>query len=191
MLEKLDDAPITCTAKDIARWTSRDPLLSIVLCYIAEGWPNSPIDELRPYWTKRMELTTHAGCILWAGRVVVPIPGRKKVLIDLHGGHPGVSRMKALSRSLVWWPGLDADIEKMVKSCGPCQQSQPLPAAASLHPWQWPTRPWSGLHIDYAGPLEGKMFLVVIDVHSKWIDVFPMSNATALATVQHLRQLFS
>ena len=29
------------------------------------------------------------------------------------------------------------------------------------------------------------------DAHSKWIEVFPMTSATALTTVQHLRQLFS
>ena len=121
----------------------------------------------------------------------MPPQGRKKVLSDLHGGHAGVSRMKALSRSLVWWPGLDSDIEKIVKACAPCQQSQPSPAVAPLHPWQWPTRPWSRLHIDYAGPMDGKMFLVVIDAHSKWIEVFPMSHAIALTTVQHLRQLFA
>ena len=189
MVEKLEDAPIT--AKEIARWTQRDPLMSTVFRHIADGWPTSPTEELRPYWTKRLELTTFAGCILWSGRVVVPPQGRKKVLIDLHGGHPGVSRMKALSRSLVWWPGLDSDIEKIVKACAPCQQSQPSPAVAPLHPWQWPTRPWSRLHIDYAGPMDGKMFLVVIDAHSKWIEVFPTSHATALTTVQHLRQLFA
>ena len=35
------------------------------------------------------------------------------------------------------------------------------------------------------------MFLIVIDAHSKWIEVFPMTTATALATIQRLRQLFS
>ena len=70
--------------------------------------------------------------------IIVPPLGRIKVLIDLHSGHPGISRMKALSRSLVWWPGLDSDFEKLVKTCTPCQQSQPLPAAVPLHPWQWP-----------------------------------------------------
>ena len=64
--------------------------------------------------------------------------------------------MKALARSLVWWPGLDPELEKMVKECTQCQQNRPSPAIAPLHPWQWPTRPWSRLHIDYAGPTEGK-----------------------------------
>ena len=65
IVEKLDDAPIT--AKEIARWTQRDPLMSIVFRYISDGWPDSPMDELRPYWTKRLELTTYVGCILWSG----------------------------------------------------------------------------------------------------------------------------
>ena len=189
MIEKMNDAPIT--AKQIAFWTQRNPLLSRVLHYIQRGWPKVADEELKPYWTKRFELTVYSGCIMWAGRVVVPPQGREKVLIDLHCGHPGISRMKSLARSLIWWPGLDAAIEKRVKECPQCQQSQPTPAVAPLHPWQWPTSPWSRLHIDYAGPIDGKMYLVVIDAHSKWIDVFPTKSATALSTVQLLRQLFS
>ena len=35
------------------------------------------------------------------------------------------------------------------------------------------------------------MFLVVIDSHSKWIEVFPMKSATSAATVRYLRQLIA
>ena len=35
------------------------------------------------------------------------------------------------------------------------------------------------------------MFLIVIDAHSKWIEVLPMATATALTTIQQLRQLFA
>ena len=35
------------------------------------------------------------------------------------------------------------------------------------------------------------MFLVVIDAHSKWLEAVPMKIATALNTIQHLRQLFA
>ena len=37
----------------------------------------------------------------------------------------------------------------------------------------------------------GKMYLIVIDAHSKWIEAFPMTSATALTTIQHLRVLFA
>ena len=35
------------------------------------------------------------------------------------------------------------------------------------------------------------MFLVVMDAHSKWLEVVPMKIATALNTIQHIRQLFA
>lgn len=75
--------------------------------------------------------------------------------------------------------------------CTSCQQCQPMPPSAPMQPWVWPTRPWSRLHVDYAGPLGDKMFLVVIDAHSKWIEVFPVNSATAAATIENLRQLFA
>ena len=54
----------------------------------------------------------------------------------------------------MWWPNIDKDIEHKVKSCMPCQVSRPAPPSAPLQPWSWPDKPWSSLHLDYAGLLE-------------------------------------
>ena len=190
MVESLQDAPIT--ARQITHWTAIDPLLSKVCQYIRGGWPEtSNKEELTPFWSRRLQLSLHEGCILWGGRVVVPSQGRDIVLGELHRGHPGVSRMKALARELVWWPGLYGGVEEVVRSCVECQQVQSQPAAAPLIPWSWPSRPWSKIHLDLAGPMEGRMFLVAVDVNSKWLEVIPMKTATALMTVQWLRTLFS
>ena len=35
------------------------------------------------------------------------------------------------------------------------------------------------------------MFLVVVDAHTKWIEVVPMSNSTSFSTIQQLRTLFA
>ena len=123
--------------------------------------------------------------------MVIPPPTREHLLVELHGGYPGVSRMKALTRSLMWWPGMDHEIEDMVRHCTECQQAQASPAAAPLHPWKWPTCPWARLHVDFTGPMDGSMYLIVIDAHSKWLEVLPMTTATALTTIQHLRTLFA
>lgn len=37
----------------------------------------------------------------------------------------------------------------------------------------------------------GKRFLVIVDAHSKWLDVYPVSSATSAATVDCLRNSFS
>ncbi|XP_016303649.1 uncharacterized protein K02A2.6-like [Sinocyclocheilus anshuiensis] len=124
-------------------------------------------------------------------RVVVPHKLRKRVLEELHTGHPGIVRMKAIARSYVWWPGLDADIELQVKMCQSCQQIQKMPSQAPLHPWEWPSKPWERIHVDFAGPCEGHMYLVVVDAHSKWPEVQLMTSTTAEKTIGVLRNLFS
>jgi hypothetical protein len=67
----------------------------------------------------------------------------------------------------VWWPGMDKELEECVNKCETCQTNRKTPPRAPLHPWAWPDQPWSRVHIDYAGPLQGKMFLLMMDAHSK------------------------
>ena len=38
----------------------------------------------------------------------------------------------------------------------------------------------------YAGPFLGHTFLVVVDAHSKWLEVFQMPASTSRATIQQL-----
>ena len=75
--------------------------------------------ELQPFFNRRHELTVIDGCILWGGRIVVPHPGRPTVLKELHDTHVGISKMKSLAGSYVWWPSLDGDIERIVRLCTP------------------------------------------------------------------------
>ena len=59
------------------------------------------------------------------------------------------------------------------------------------NPWIWPTRPWQRLHVDFAGPFNGGMFLIVVDANSKWMEVGQMSSTSASATIRALRGLFA
>ena len=114
-----------------------------------------------------------------------------QVLRELHQSHPGIVSMKAVARSYVWLPGLDRELENLVKSCNKCQSCQSMPAVAPLHPWLWPTQPWQHIHIDYASPVDGRMMLVTVDAHSKWPEVMLTSSTTSQATIRVLRQLFA
>ena len=86
---------------------------------------------MKPFNRRKSELSVQDGCILWGNRVVVPEQGRSKVLQQLHEGHPGVTRMKSIARSLTWWPGIDKDIEKTVQNCQPCHQKSPASEVTS------------------------------------------------------------
>ncbi|XP_042613167.1 uncharacterized protein K02A2.6-like [Cyprinus carpio] len=189
----LENADITLiTAEQVRSWTQTDPVLSRVREMVQRGLLQELIGaEFDPFTSRKDELSVQDGCVLWGARVIIPSAGRSEVLNQLHQCHPGVSRMKALARSYVWWPKMDQDVERLVKTCRICQEHRNVPAVAPLHPWNWPEKPWQRLHVDYAGPFMGKMFLILIDAHSKWIDGYPVNSATSAATIECLRTSFS
>ena len=50
---------------------------------------------------------------------------------------------------------------------------------------------WQRIHIDFAGPVLDKQFLVIVDTHSKWPEVFPMSKITTTKTIELLQTVFA
>ena len=189
-LQRVAETPVK--AAQIKQWTERDPVLSQVKTFLLQGWPSVVENEdLKPYAKRKTELSLQDGCILWGSRVVAPPPARSRIMEEIHEAHPGVSRMKSYARSYVWWPKMDLELENKVKTCTQCQINQNLSPPAPLHPWEWPDRPWSRLHVDFAGPFMGQMFFIMVDAHSKWIEAHIMSNITAPATIEKLRQVFA
>ena len=104
---------------------------------------------------------------------------------------PGCQKMKSLAGCYVWWPRMDREIEACVKACEMCQVNQKAPPVVPLHQWSYPSRPWSRIHIDHAGPFMGKMLLLVIDAYTKWLDVHTMSTTSSSATIELLRKSFA
>ena len=86
---------------------------------------------------------------------------------------------------------MDAALEQKVKTCQACQGIRKNPAPAPLHPWEWPQQSWSRVHADYAGPFMGHNFLLLVDAHTKWIEVLIVSAATSQATIEMMRKTFA
>ena len=72
--------------------------------------------------------------LMYAQRVVIPHVLRKKVLKEFHLGHPGISRMKSLMKSYMYWPKMDQDIEDLVRHCKGCQLAAKSPPVRT-QPW--------------------------------------------------------
>lgn len=109
----------------------------------------------------------------------------------LHDGHPGSTRMKMLARSYVYWTRITKDIEDYVHRCQSCQEAAKEPIKTTLFTWPVETKPWSRVHIDFAGPFHGRMFLIVVDAYSKWPEVMEVSTTTTKATIRQLSKLFA
>ena len=145
----------------------------------SKGWPYDHDPELNPFFMRRDEITLQSGCLMWGIRVITPPKLRPQILKELHQGHMGVVKMKAIASSYIWWPGIDNEIELAAKSCPGCQLTQREPSSVPVHPWEWPSLPWQRIHIDFAGPFLNNMFLVVVDAHSRWLEVERMSSTTS------------
>jgi hypothetical protein len=184
----LESLPVT-SAK-IRKFSSRDKILSTVFRYARNGWPPtmSKSDPLYPYYLHRDEYNIVQGVILWGVRVLVPLGLQKLLLSELHAGHFGIVRMKSLAREFFWWPNIDSDIKGVALNCRFCMESSHNPPSAPLHPWEFPEKPWQRLHIDLAGPFLNRMWLIVMDAHSKWPEVFCLNNnAATLPIICRLR----
>ena len=138
MMEALSDMGSVVSAATIKSWTDRDPVLSRVRRMVLHGWQPQEGVDFQPYEQRKHELSVEDGCVLWSSRLVVPLAGREAVVRLLHEGHHGISRMKALVRGVVWWPGLDSRLDSKVKECVACQSSRKSMPKAPLRPWEWP-----------------------------------------------------
>ncbi|XP_060543487.1 zinc finger protein DPF3 isoform X1 [Pantherophis guttatus] len=187
-----DDQLCPVSSTTVAKHTQREKTLRQVMSWILRGWPTGRVgEEFSPFMREQQELSTMQGCLLWGDRVVIPHILQKKTLEALHSGHPGIVRMKALARSYVWWPTLDKDIEKWIVRCDPCQEVRPAPLQAQPTEWEMPSSPWLRIHIDFAGPIDDKFLLIVVDAFSKWLEVIVMPTTTTEATIRALHRLFT
>ena len=80
----------------VAMETKKAKVLTKVLHYTKSCWPDKLKSELQPYFSKRLELATEKGILLWYSRVVIPdLCGI--LLEDLHTEHLGMGKMKQLA----------------------------------------------------------------------------------------------
>ena len=85
--------------------------------------------------------------------MVIPKSLRTTVLNTGQEGHLGTVSMKQRLHTRVWWPKLEKDVEKCVKTCDACQLvSRPDPPEP-LASTELPEGPWCAVAMDYPGPL--------------------------------------
>ena len=182
----------------VGKFTNNDPTLQAVIQCINNGWPaNKPTDtDLGQFWVQRDSLTIHDNVLLLQRdahyRVVIPKALQTATLDTLHSSHWGVVKIKQLARRYVWWSSINTDIENMTRSCDICKQHSSAPAQKYT---EWPSTksPWERLHLDFAGPFRGKMWLLCVDAHSKfpYVGMMEVGQTSSQQTVQVLRDIFS
>lgn len=164
--------------------TKNDATLSKVMKYVQTGWPRKVNDKkIKPYFNCRLQLSIEKGCLMRGHKVIIPEKLQGKVLSELHSSHFGIVKTKAEARSRLWFPGIDAAIEQLIAACAVCVSQRPSPPRAPLAPWPYPAEPFYRIHIDFLGPIQNQMYLVIVDAHTKWLECYNMKNNISSSAV--------
>ena len=181
------------TVEEVRRATGASALSQKLIEAIQTG-AHSEDPDLRPYMSNevRPQLSVIDGVICRGSRIVIPAALQKQAVELSHQAHQGTSKTKAFVRTFAWFPGIDAEVERQVSRCLPCQAVQEVANEQPIKPNELPTGPWQYVEMDFQGPYpNGEYIFVIMDRYSRWpeIDIF-RSAPDAARTVKSLKSVF-
>ena len=103
--------------------TQEDNELILLKHMITNGWPTSIKEvppEIQAHWTFQEELTIEDGLVLKGTRIVIPNNKCKQILAMIHKGHLGLGKCKLQCKDMVYWLGINEQLEKLVLNCDLC-----------------------------------------------------------------------
>ena len=131
--------------------TGKDSSLSQVMYLIQNGWPEEKQllpGEVIEYWSVRDELSTSGGLVFRGERIVVPRVLRSDMLKLIHSSHLGVDKCRSRARDVLYWPGMNGQINDIVGKCGVCLTNKKSQPREPLKPHSIPERRWQKLATD-------------------------------------------
>lgn len=181
--------PVALKITEIEQASEADNIIQSVRLGIEQDvWS----EEAAPFKVFATELSFADKILLRGTRIVIPEILRKRTLDLAHEGHPGMSIMKQRMRAKVWWPKLDIQVERYVRSCRGCMLVAAPPVPEPMKRRELPSGPWQHVAIDFLGPLpSGHYLFVVVDYFSRYIEVEIMTKTDTSETIKRLNLIFA
>ena len=130
-------------------------------------------------------MTLSSGC-----HFLIPLPMRRQALEQLHESHQGMVHTKERAKLVVYWSGMEVDIENTILSCKLCQDSLPLQQMESIILKCKPQWLFQEIAADYCTHA-GQKYLITVDFFSKWLEITLMStNTTTTQLILSLKSSF-
>ncbi|KAG1714026.1 hypothetical protein GQR58_001873 [Nymphon striatum] len=146
------------------------------------------IDE---YVTELKMMTPEVRALVLDGNcVIVPVSMRRYMLELIHMSHLGIVKCKRRARELVYWPGMQAQIEDTVSKCSICQANRNMPNKELLKSHEIPYNCWSKVGTDLC-TFGGKNYVICIDYFSKFLEYVQLSDETSESVIKAIQLIFS
>ena len=178
---------------DLQACTASDPDMQQLIAVIKEGWPDhrdSCPPAVKPFWNYRDELSVMEGLLFKGERIVIPVALRKDMLKRVHIGHMGMVKCKNRAKEVMFWPGMNSQIEDIVSNCPACTEHQRSNPKEPMIAHELPQRPWQNVATDLF-MLENEQYLIVVDYYSRYFELERMSTTTSSAIINKLKAIFA
>jgi len=129
--------------------------------------------------------------------ICLPTFLRQKAINHMHsswfGSHAGT--LKTTERLLLYyyWPGLNTDLQEVMKSCEKCQKTDTNPKipTARVQPLPLLTEPNQRVHADLIGLLKSsahskKYILVMTDAFARYVELVPIENKETIMVANEI-----
>jgi len=126
---------------------------------------------------------------LYDWRLVIPSNLRLKLLDRIHQAHQGIVKCQAKARRAIWWPGMSKQIKEMIQGCRQCRINLPT-LLEPFQPSTLPSKPWIKLGADLF-EFQKKNYLLVVNYHSRYIEVRRLDSLYSAFTVEKVKSIFS
>ena len=158
--------------------TRKDSQLSKVILVTKEGWPvekhHCP-KEIAEFWNHRCELSALDGLVFKGEKLVVPRVMRPEMLRRIHTGHLGIEKCKKRTRDVLFWPGMNAQIQELVSKCVICLESTAANHKEPLINRRITSRTWEAVATDLF-VLNGEDYLLVVEYCSRYPEIEKLEN---------------
>ena len=128
--------------------------------------------------------------VFYDQRIGIPKSLQPQTLNLIHESHFGIEKCKSRARKLVYWPSVNADIERIVKSCELCIKYQNNQQREHMILHTILNERFLKVGIDIM-TFQAKDYLVIVNYYSKYPELQCLSDKTASTIIEQCKSVFA
>ncbi|CAB4000247.1 retrotransposon-like family member retr-1 [Paramuricea clavata] len=189
--DTLSRAPLPITDSELEKEIS---------CYVhmlkktvLSGWPDTKREtpvKIKEYWHCREEISEIDGILLKNEKIIIPSSFRPEMLEKIHAGHMGTEKCKKRARDVLYWPGMNSQIEEMVLKCPTCLEYRPSNQKEPMIVQPTPTIPWDTVATDLFY-WNNSNYLLVVDYFSRYFEIAKLPDIKSSTLVTYMKSIFA
>ena len=173
--------------------TQEDEMLQQLKSMVLNGWPETKQEtptKIREYWHCREEISEVDGLLLKNEKIIIPQSLHPEMLNKIHNGHMGTEKCKRRAQDVLYWPGMNSQIDEMVLKCLICLEYCPSNQKEPMIPQPISTSPWETVTTDLF-LWNNSNYLLVVDYFSRYFETAKLPDTKSNTVIHYTKSIFA